>query len=110
VDGAWLLLLAPRTRKLRQDGQRRLHKESKRSSLKHRARTLHAVISATIGNVVEAVTGFGSKGIEKSKLVAAVMKETNCGKTHAYDLVKKAESKKAIIRRKDDKLYVVPSR
>ena len=65
---------------------------------------------ATIGTVIEVVTCSGSKGIEKVKIVAALMKETGCGKTYAYKLVGKAEAKKTILRRKEDKLYVVPSR
>ena len=64
----------------------------------------------TIGTVVEVVAGAGLNGIEKSKLVASVMKDSGCKRTHAYNLVNKAESKKAIVRRKGDELYVVPTR
>ena len=63
----------------------------------------------TIGAVVEIVADAMPNGIGKPQIVSAAMKETNCCKTHAYNMVRKAESKKAILRRKIDKLYVVPN-
>ena len=65
---------------------------------------------ATIATVVEAVTIAGQAGVAKGKVVDAVMKETGCCRAYAYKLVGKAQAKKAILRRKEDKLYVVPSR
>ena len=63
---------------------------------------------ATISTVVEAVEASGLEGIEKSKLVAAIRKESGVSGTYAYRLIDCAEQRKAIVRRKDDKLYVVP--
>jgi hypothetical protein len=63
----------------------------------------------TIGTVVEVVAGTGLKGIEKNKIVAALRKETGCCSSYAYRIVDSAASKKAIVRRKVDKLYVVPN-
>ena len=63
---------------------------------------------ATISTVVETVESRGLEGIDKPQIIAAVMKETGVGKTYAYKLLAKAESKKAVIRRKCDKLYVAP--
>ena len=61
---------------------------------------------ATISTVVEAVEASGLDGIEKSKIVAAIRKESGVSGTYAYRLIDRAEQKKAIVRRKDDKLYV----
>jgi len=63
---------------------------------------------ATISTVVEAVEASGLDGIEKCKIVAAIRKESGVSGTYAYRLIGRAEQKKAIVRRKDDKLYVVP--
>ena len=63
---------------------------------------------ATISTVVEAVEASGLDGIEKSKIVAAIRKESGVSGTYAYRLIDRAEQKKAIVRREDDKLYVVP--
>jgi hypothetical protein len=64
---------------------------------------------ATISTVVEVVEAAGLAGIEKSKIVAAVKKETGVSATYAYRLIDQAtDVKKAIVRRKEDKLYVVP--
>jgi hypothetical protein len=65
---------------------------------------------ATISTVMEIVESHGPKGIEKPAIIAAVMKETGVQKSYAYRLLEKAEAKKAILRRNEDKLYVVPSR
>jgi hypothetical protein len=62
---------------------------------------------ATISTVVEVVESRGLKGIEKAEIIAAVIKETGVQKTYAYRLLEKAESKKAVVRRECDKLYVV---
>jgi hypothetical protein len=62
----------------------------------------------TISTVVEVVEVAGLDGIEKSKIVAAIRKESGVTGTYAYRLIDRAEQKKAIVRRKDDKLYVVP--
>ena len=58
--------------------------------------------------MVEVVEASGLKGIEKSKIVSAIRKETGVSETYAYRLIDIAEQKKAIVRRKYDKLYVVP--
>jgi hypothetical protein len=63
---------------------------------------------ATIPTVLEAVEASGLDGIEKSKFVATIRKESGVSRTYAYRLIDRAEQKKAIVRRKDDKLYVVP--
>jgi hypothetical protein len=63
---------------------------------------------ATIPTVLEAVEASGLDGIEKSKLVTTIRKESGVSRTYAYRLIDRAEQKKAIVRRKDDKLYVVP--
>ena len=52
----------------------------------------------------------GLDGIEKSKTVAAIRKESGVSGTYAYRLIDCAEQKKAIVRRKDDKLYLVPGK
>lgn len=62
--------------------------------------------SATIAHVVGQTRKAGIEGISKSALVQAVMKETGCGKTKAYELVMEAEKRKAVHRRKSDELYV----
>ncbi len=62
--------------------------------------------SATLAHVVERTRKAGIDGISKAEIVKAMMNETGCGKTKAYDLVDEAEKKKAIHRRKSDELYV----
>jgi len=62
--------------------------------------------SATIAHVVGQTLKAGIEGISKSALVQAVKMETGCGKTKAYELVKEAEKRKAVHRRKSDELYV----
>lgn len=62
--------------------------------------------TATFAHVVEQTRKIGIEGISKSALVKAVMKETGCGQTKAYELVHEAEEKKAIQRRKSDEFYV----
>jgi hypothetical protein len=62
--------------------------------------------SATLAEVVKETRKAGIDGISKAALVQAVRKETGCGHTKAYDLVKEAEKSKAIHRRKSDELYV----
>jgi hypothetical protein len=56
----------------------------------------------------EAVEASFLGGIEKSKLVAAIRKESGVSGTYAYRQIDRAEQKKAIVRREDDKRYVVP--
>jgi hypothetical protein len=73
------------------------------------AETKTSKTRATVSTVVEVVESVGLTGIEKSKIVSAVMRETGVEKTYAYRLLDKAESKKAVVRRKCDKLYVVPN-
>ena len=63
---------------------------------------------ATISTVVEVVEASGLDGIEKSKIVAAIRKESGVSGAYAYRLIDRAEEKKAIVRRKADKFYVVP--
>ena len=64
--------------------------------------------TATIAHVVKIVKAAGSKGISKPKIKAAVMAETAVSKATAYRVIEKAEAKKAVVRRNDDELYVVP--
>lgn len=73
------------------------------------AETSTSKARATISTVVEVVESVGLTGIEKAKIISAVMKETGVEKTYAYRLLTKAESKKAVVRRKCDKLYIVPN-
>jgi AAA domain len=63
---------------------------------------------ATIATVVKIVQEAGLDGIKKAAIARAVMEETGVGRSYAYDLIEKAEAKKAIVRRKTDDLYVVP--
>jgi hypothetical protein len=62
----------------------------------------------TIAHVVKIVSKVGLTGIAKAKLVASFRRETNCSSATAYRTIDKAELKKAVARRKDDDLYVVP--
>jgi hypothetical protein len=62
--------------------------------------------TATLAHVIERARKAGIDGISKTELVKAIMNETGCGKTKAYDLVDEAEGKKAIHRRKSDDFYV----
>jgi hypothetical protein len=62
--------------------------------------------TASLAEVVKETRKAGIDGISKAALVQAVRKETGCGHTKAYDLVKEAEKSKAIHRRKSDELYV----
>lgn len=62
--------------------------------------------AASLAHVVERTRKAGIDGISKAEIVKAMMNETGCGKTKAYDLVDEAEKKKAIHRRKSDELYV----
>ena len=62
--------------------------------------------TASLSDVVEQTRKAGIDGISKAGLVQAVIKETGCGKSKAYDLVKEAEKCKAVHRRKSDELYV----
>ena len=64
--------------------------------------------TATIADVVKIVSRAGLKGIAKAKIRAALMAEVTVSKATAYRLIEKAEAKKAVARRKDDDLYVVP--
>ena len=63
---------------------------------------------ATIAQVVKIVSKAGLDGVTKAKLKSALMIETGASKATAYRLIDKAEEKKALVRRKDDELYVVP--
>ena len=65
---------------------------------------------ANIAHIVKIVEKAGLAGIEKKRIIAELKAETGCGKTTAYNLLEKAEQKKALARRKDDELYVVPCR
>lgn len=62
--------------------------------------------TATFAHVVELTRKATIDGISKPELVKAIMSETGCGKSKAYDLVHEAEETKAIHRRKSDELYV----
>jgi hypothetical protein len=62
--------------------------------------------TATFAHVVERTRKAAFDGISKPELVKAIMSETGCGKSKAYDLVHEADEKKAIHRRKSDELYV----
>ena len=63
---------------------------------------------ATISDVVKIVEAGGLKGVAKAKIKSALMGEKAISKASAYRVIDKAETKKAIVRRKDDDLYVVP--
>ena len=69
-------------------------------------KTKRSESSGTIADVVHIVTKTGLDGIKRPALVTAVMDEVGCEKTKAYGLVKSAERKKAILRRKSDDMYV----
>ena len=64
--------------------------------------------TATIADVVKIVKSAGLKGIAKAKIRTALMAETGVSRAGAYRAIEKAEAKKAVVRRKDDELYVVP--
>lgn len=64
----------------------------------------------TIANIVEIVEAVELEGISKAEIVKKVMTETGCSKSQAYRLVDESELKKAVVRRKTDKLYVVPAK
>ena len=55
-------------------------------------------IRATLDDVIEQVRMTEPKGIEKAKLVLAIMKETGVGKTYACNLIKNAHEQKHIKR------------
>jgi AAA domain len=63
---------------------------------------------ATIAHVAKIVSNSGLNGITKVELKTALVDETGASKATAYRLIDKAERNKAITRRKDDELYVVP--
>jgi hypothetical protein len=62
---------------------------------------------ATVATVVKIVEKFGLKGVRKATVAKAIIEE-GVGRSYAYELIEKAEAKRAIVRRKDDDLYVVP--
>ena len=59
-------------------------------------------------DVVKIVRAAGFKGISKAKIKTALMAETGASRAGAYRVIEKAEAKKAVVRRKEDELYVVP--
>ena len=62
----------------------------------------------TIGLVRQIVEAAGLDGISKPNLVRKVKAETGVTSNYPYDVIDKADSTKAIVRRKSDKHYVVP--
>ena len=58
-----------------------------------------------VATVVGIVEKAGLKGIEKASIARALIIASRAA---SYRLIAKAEDKKAIMRRKDDDLYVVP--
>jgi hypothetical protein len=64
--------------------------------------------TATIGHVVKIVKKVGLSGIGKLQIRTALMNETAVSKATAYRVIDKAEAAKAVVRRTDDELYVVP--
>ena len=60
---------------------------------------------ATIAHVVKIVGRAGLSGIPKKKLITALKNETGVSPATAYRLVDKAETQKAVIRRKNDEFY-----
>ena len=63
---------------------------------------------ATIAHVVKIVGRAGLSGIPKKKLITALKNETGVSPATAYRLVDKAETQKAVIRRKNDEFYAAP--
>ena len=60
----------------------------------------------TIGLIQQIVESAGSDGISKKDIVSRVKAETGVTSNYPYDVLDKAESKRAIVRRKCDQLYV----
>lgn len=65
-----------------------------------------AKVVVPAGTVADIVRKAGLDGTTKAKLVKALMVETGCGKSAAYEAVDKAAERKNIRRRKTDELYV----
>ena len=63
-----------------------------------------------IGLVRKIVEAAGVDGISKPDLVRKVKAETSTTSNYPYDVIDKAEAKKAIVRTKSDEHYVVPRR
>ena len=77
-------------------------------SWKERIGADSSAATATIADVVKIVKAAGLKGISKAKIKTSLMAETPVSRASAYRVIDRAEAKKAVVRRKDDDLYVVP--